>query len=100
MKTNLKKKLAPYTIKKTTSQLEAEGKAQIEAALKNKGMEPDEILGNNAEPIPNYPDDEPNDNYDEDYDDRDGADEIRDARIDWDYTHKDKFLDEYMEGRH
>ena len=45
MKTNLKKKLAPYTIKDFE---EAEGKVQIEAALKNKGMEPDEILGNQA----------------------------------------------------
>ena len=56
MKLNLKKKLAPYTIKDFE---EEEGKEQIEATLKNIGMEPDEILGNNAEPLPDYPDDNP-----------------------------------------
>ena len=92
MKLNLKKRLAPYitgTLAKRikpykASNLEAEGKLQIEAALKNIGMEPDELLGNNAEPIKEYPD-YPDDNYFEHYDDLDS---------------KDKFLDEHMEGGH
>ena len=71
MKINLKKKLAPYTIKDFE---EAEGKAQIEAALKNIGIEPDEILGNNARVLD--PDEDAMDLY------------------------KGKFLDEHMEGRH
>ena len=71
MKTNLKKKLAPYTIKDF---VEAEGKLQIEAALKDKGMEPDEILGNNARVLD--PDEDAMDLY------------------------KGKFLDEHMEGGH
>ncbi len=116
MKINLKKKLAPYTIK----MLEAEGKQQIEAALKkidmaiedltsdipnkcegcrygyeesgNSFCELDdkvvnaygcdkELLGNNAEPIRNYPDD----NYFEHYDDLDS---------------KDQFLNEFQRGEH
>lgn len=44
MKINLKKKLAPYTIIKT-------GIIYPE--------DEDSELGNNAEPIPNYPDDDP-----------------------------------------
>ena len=76
MKSNLKKKLAPYTIKTTTSQLEAEGKIQIKAALKNVGLDGEEMLGNNASEIPNYPDDDPMD------------------------LATDKFLDEFQRGEH
>ena len=71
MKTNLKKKLAPYTIKDFE---EAEGKAQIEAALKDKGLELDEMLGNNARVL--NPDEDAMDLY------------------------KGKFLDEFQEGGH
>ena len=57
-----------------TSDLEAEGKLQIETALKDKGLELDEMLGNNARVL--NPDEDAMDLY------------------------KGKFLDEHIEGRH
>ncbi|MCL4415260.1 MAG: hypothetical protein M1365_00955 [Actinobacteria bacterium] len=38
-------------------QLEKLGKFQAEKALKNVGLDPEEMLGNNAEPIKDYPED-------------------------------------------
>ena len=54
--------------------LEIEGKLQIEAALKNKGLELDEILGNQARVL--NPDEDAMDLY------------------------KGKFLDEFQRGEH
>lgn len=77
MKTNLKKKLEPYMIN-DDEYLKAQGKL-LKSILYPE--DEDSELGNNAEPIKDYPDD-PDDNYDEDYDS------------------KDLFLDEFQRGEH
>jgi len=66
MKINLKKKLAPYTI--DDEYLKAQSKLLKSIVYPE---DDDSELGNINEE-PNYrPDDEPNDGYDEDYDDKD-----------------------------
>ena len=89
MKTNLIKKLLPYktgTLAKklkpyTTKRLEAEGKAQIKAALKNAGL--DDI-----------------DNLDADEDEPIQEGEELDNLPDPMDLAKDQFLDEFMRGEH
>jgi len=80
---------------KLKKDLEEEGKEQIKQALANVGLEDIDNLDTDEDEYEDIQEGEEQRNYP---DDRDGADELRDARIDWDDTHKDKFLDNYMKG--
>ncbi len=72
MKLNLKKKLAPYTVN-DNEYLKSQSKL-LKSILYPE--DEDSELGNNAEPIPDYPDDDPMD------------------------LATDKFLDEFQQGGH